>query len=81
MNEPDDIEPVDPRDDARIGAMMEAHERTLEDEALRQFPELWNLGAFGDPAFDEMLEVVRNVLEVGIDAMWEVHDDDGPGRD
>jgi hypothetical protein len=72
VDEPDDeLEPVT---DPRITAAMEEHELALEDEALEQFPELAKLGTFGDPEFEDALQDARNLLEIGTDAMWQMHD-------
>jgi hypothetical protein len=51
------------RGDDETEARLLAWELELEDEALRRFPELWKLGTFGDPAFEEALERAVDLID------------------
>jgi hypothetical protein len=44
-------------------ARHRAWELELEDKALERFPEIWELGTFGDPAFDKALERAVDMID------------------
>jgi hypothetical protein len=49
--------------DDETKARLQAWELELEDEALRQYPEIHKLGTFGDPAFEEALEAAVDLID------------------
>jgi hypothetical protein len=49
--------------DDETKARLRAWELDLEDRALEKFPEIWELGTFGDPAFEEALDRAVDLVD------------------
>lgn len=49
--------------DEESKARHQAWQLELEDRALERFPHLWELGTFGDPAFEEALDRAIDMVD------------------